>query len=1405
MQHTILFTVIPSGISLNQDKLPVSIVVSPRLSGADLLGKFPDWLNWTQNLKRGGMSFTVRCGTRITEVKINTEVLQPELWEKLFNKETLVRPFAFEDYSERGIYSYSVRQALSSLKETYQKAGVELALPDTTSANEERGGLRGILDNLVKGYEVNWNDKNAKRYRERFRRTAHSQIGKATYSQNQPFARPEDINEDGLYKNGKITAANKQALAAEFSTFHRQPQPEKYSRLKDTPPDYDKMFDFHQALTSISSYPALQRALGLVFDVVLPADVVPATTTAAGENMSIIEVRPGWDWRAAPKTPKLETAYWHIKDNNSAVFTTAPEPNGSFEMLGLLNLTETHYGLAQVDVDGGMQKMIRLAESMQTDNPPEEAQRAEVFDNTATLASLRSGGISLFADARAQRLLARFGQSKDQESQLTAGNLKPFHLQDLVKGYRLDIWDDVAKTWRSLHQRDETYLIGGPDGAAGFKAPKQEGFVQLSATRSSAEGAGDELYLHESVARWAGWSLSAPLPGIALSSDTDPANALDDEEKNPAVTPFKIQPIYRAVPGTLPSLRFGRRYALRARVVDLAGNSLAPDDVLAAQLATFMGTPNAGSQFPYLRFEPVDAPIVVIRDPAALTSPGSELLRIVIRSFNDGIANDGIAPDLTANDRFVLPPRTSVEMAERLGMIDDTSGKLRTDAVAYQLLADRDGAELDTEPVTVAGADKTVPIVRPLTMTGVPYLPDVLARGAALRNLPGAAEAGIGKVASGTGTDQTIGYEILTAVNPRPGSATMVSFETQPDWTTAQPFRIGLTEGDVPPLWNATDRMLTVLLPKGVQRTCPLSSYLLPEDLEKMGQWKWLKEYIDFLTSNDPEDRALDLDTTLDRIQHILQRSVEGGLWMLMPPQLITFVHAVQQPLGQPAFEQILVQRGDQTILKTMLEQENGPVNNTETNIVTAWRAVNSVSANLIGALRLHLPSSAKVDFYAEWSDMIDDLTQPAPTVQQRSDYVDEIPLQATREGMIYRDGRYLGYLIPDENLIVFGNTGDEIGNQKEGRSIYGDAAPRHLLNDTKHHLIHYKPVATSRYKEYFEASLDFTRAGSPLAVHVPASARPVAPEILYIVPTFGWQRQTETSIKRSVRFGGGLRVYLSRPWFSSGDGELLGVLTGYVPNYTDTEIAAWKPFISQWGGDPIWQQATGLSYFPSQYNFKDSVASDYNLSLEEKSAPGLVNVSGYEPKFDPERQLWYCDLTVDCQQAYMPFIRLALARYQPFALQEVKLSKVVTADFIQLMPNRSLVLIPDAFKKSHFRFNVSGPIPDGPMLPELATNTARQQPVALRVSIQVLDPMLGEDLGWSDVPATVATVQMDALKSLTDQPNLKIWSGNIIFADRDPGNRYRAVFEEREYYMGDSPRGTAYPSRVVYVETVEV
>ena len=70
-EQTILFTVMPRGISLNSATAPVSVFVSPRLDGADHLGAFPDWLNWTRHLRDDGLKLEVHCGANTRVFPIN--------------------------------------------------------------------------------------------------------------------------------------------------------------------------------------------------------------------------------------------------------------------------------------------------------------------------------------------------------------------------------------------------------------------------------------------------------------------------------------------------------------------------------------------------------------------------------------------------------------------------------------------------------------------------------------------------------------------------------------------------------------------------------------------------------------------------------------------------------------------------------------------------------------------------------------------------------------------------------------------------------------------------------------------------------------------------------------------------------------------------------------------------------------------------------------------------------------------------------------------------------------------------------------------------------------------------------------------------------------------------------------
>jgi hypothetical protein len=1440
-EQTILLTVIPRGITFDAATLPVSVFVAPRLRGADKLGAFPDWLQWTQRLAQDGLTLRLRCGTRLLDVRVDQE-LHPELWEALFDERTLVHSHVFDDYSDRAVVSFPVRETLSALKSMYQEAAIELAQPDRPEERERtnRRILRGLLDGLA----VHWNDDLGERLRQRLRdeqprrRQARRRTGLRT---------TRELDGEGLIVGARGRTAN-QAVSLPFSVFHNMPTPKGATNggepqpVPKLDPDWDTTLDFHRVLSSLNSYPALLRALGLVLDFELPTSFVPPTPAGTVATLCVEELNAGWDWAVAPAVPALETACIHLQPpGGRRAFLTAPgilgggAPSAAPAIVGLLDLDPRRFGLAQVDVDGGMHKAIILAETwhnpgtdrnLDPDVEPDPAPHPEIYDPEATLPALRSGGFSLFADDRALDLLDTAVQSKTFNEALESGGAqpRPFFAEDLVRGYRLDVWDSHTRKWHSLHRRSADYAI--QDGPALPDPVQEESFIQLAAMQPApgAEPESDDLYLHEAIARWAGWSLAVEMPGKHLSSNPDPDHALlpndthPDYRENEPVTPFKLTPTFGIVEGTLPRLRFGWSYRFRARAVDLAGSGLEHDDPAADSLALVFALPRDQEGFPYLRFEPVAAPIVVMRDESAVTGPGSSVDRLVIRTRNADVSEDEEPADLTGADRHVLPSRTSVELGERIGMFDAPTGELKSDAATWELIADRDAGELQHVEIVIAGKENEYPLEPGASVDPLPYLPDVLAHGAAIRDLPGSAAGAIGEGAPAGGAGR-IEYEPLSDPNPRPGSATLIPFgAADADWQGLLGFRLALAEPapeatDLRPSWDPVDRVLTVFLPKGTTATVPLSSYLRPDDLKLMGQWQWLRELVERITTHDPERQTLVPGGDADRIAHALQQAVEGGHWLLTPPRLLTLVHAVQQPLGRPAFTPLDVEHdphlgSDPYPLQT--KPGSGRPDPTELAAITAWRRPGATDAFLMGGLRLHGASTDKVDLLARWTDPVDDPQEQAPSSIEHEAHADEVPLRSLTEDYLIASGpdrRPVGYYDPEHDQIAFVRSGDWTGPPNRDEIVFENAAPRHLLEDTKHHRVTYTAVATSRFREYFpqDGDLEFTRESEPVVVDVPASARPLAPGVVYVVPTFGWQRQTETNLMRSVRFGGGLRIYLERGWYSSGEGELLGVTLWTGDDPLDEELRnQLKGSITQWGMDPIWQTAN-LFAAPLIHNFPDTVAFDRRVPLEESTAgdAGFVNVVGFHPEFDEERKLWFADLTVDTgSPTYMPFVRLALVRYQPDALLDAKISRVVLADFAQLTPDRSATVTCDPYHPRTLRVAVSGVAPRGPQpSPGMA-------PTQIRVRVQERGEEVSTDLGWRDTAPETATVT-GTQGPVEFRPDLVLWSGTVAFAATPEPGRFRLLVEERELVPAGEPfdeaGGRRPAGRLIYAETFEL
>jgi hypothetical protein len=629
-----------------------------------------------------------------------------------------------------------------------------------------------------------------------------------------------------------------------------------------------------------------------------------------------------------------------------------------------------------------------------------------------------------------------------------------------------------------------------------------------------------------------------------------------------------------------------------------------------------------------------------------------------------------------------------------------------------------------------------------------------------LRNLPGTPDNSNGRI-----TGNSLNYSTLPDVQPRPGSVTYIDFGV--DWPQRRSFRLAIVEGLAPPAWDSANRVLTIYLPKSAVVEIGLSCYLNPADLTVMGVWEWLREGFEAreLAAVEDANAAESLTYVSDVIALLTRLALEGGHEMLTPSHTLTLVHAVQQPLRRPAFLQLpVVHRPSDPILASALRNLFTPI--------TAWRSYGSHDAVLLGGVEIHGQSSAKIDLEARWLEIIDDPAFPASLRNRTADHVETISLADLSGGEIPADAthkRNVAVYIPPTDTLWFAAPFDELSGVTTPSDV---AAPLHHFADTKHRWVYYTAVATSRFREYFpEKGLVFTRTSDPLLVDVPSSARPLAPEINYVVPTFGWERQESTNVKTSLRLGYGLRVYLNRPWYSSGVDELLGVVLWPAgdppPDYQTRE--RFKPYLTQWGNDPIWQFGT-INSLPSVADFPSASATAASLSLEETDHP--FDVAGHEVSFDQQRGLWYCEIVVQTQPAYMPFLRLALARYQPHSITGVELSKVVLADYAQLTPNRSAFLSINESDPRSARLVIGGLAPQGPTQ-SIINVTVEQRRAGIK-----------SDLAWEKA----------------SEPEAILWSGTIAFAKTPGPGVFRIVVREYEQLYGDAAGAVDLPvKRLVY------
>jgi hypothetical protein len=1239
----IIWTVLPNGATHVGGKtyLKLSLFISPRLRSAhDTLLKDFDFNHWPVTLGKAKFDLRFISGTRSHDVRAVHDPSSPRaedtIWRYLFHDDTFVRGYEFDDLSNRFIVTHPAADIRGFVRSTYQNlvSGSPNELPDRGNLEE---GFSAIIDQSPSSVE----------------------LGKQLLAQR--HSAYAEVHHTFPPPNGPA-----QALTQVRMFHYRPPDYRGVSRWPTKP----QHLDFHQMVSSLSKFPQLMRRLGLVVDLIVPLDAgIPGDTVG-----DTVEVLPPFG-SADDVTPKTR---YQLKGNQFAAAS-----RGADIQHGMLNLADgKRFQLLDVDVDGAALKIYGFLSAVSGSSRDIRPGTPETFG----LPALRSGGFALVHTGRALSLndaLTQMAQN-NQMVESNQGNSVELYAEDLVRGYRVDVWDTRSKVWHSLCERapapdpkkpGQTYLgayffPNAPAAKRYLNIPDEEGFVSMGVAHDSADmdtaGKTSDLYLHESLWRWLGWSLVAQRPGKGVGRDDQPS--ISDNSPGEGVG---LVTHFGAKPHSLPRLRFGVGYRVRARAVDLAGNSL-PLSSGEDQFAT----PSKGrSPQPYGRFEPVVAPAVVLRNDVS-GSPGESVARLVIRSDFDKkpdaevrfLAAKGFHGFVVEPERHVAPPRTSELMAETHGLFDTPSG---VNVNAYTLIANRDGTFADGN---VENTDHLK----------LPYLPDPLARGASLFGLPGVGGAWL---------------------QPFTGA-----------WPDTNPFRIRLVELEKgqgqAPHWDAAHRLLTVKIAKGEMTTFRLSSYINLRDLDLMGMWVWLKE--------------MSLPAT--KVTELKKLATEGLLWAVTPWRDITVVHAVQRPLRAPEFKSLAAYRD--TIGETYATLVADPM--------------------LVDG-----KSTVKLDILADWQEPRDDpLIDPSP--------------QGSLPKIIHGHAHVLEAPVePSDKSVLFGIRQSRL----------------HQLGDTKYRRITYTAAATTRFREYFpragvdSGKLDITRPGPASTIDVPSTARPDAPKILYVIPVFEWTGRRTGNTTKSERRGGWLRVYMDRPWFSSGAGELLGVVVvggspaqvaqrrrrkiggrwvGYRVRRQETSPVTpiLKPYVTQWGMDPIWRAAP-LGTPPTTGRFTAAVNSRAGLTLDELgfgvAAQHPVAVAGHSVLYDPARSLWYADIAIDAGKSYFPFVRLALARYQPHSISNpdtVHLSRVVLADFVQLAPNRTATVQTniDHKNKRRVRVSVVGPVA---VLGEFGVANV------IELSVEQRTPDIPGDEGWMQIANSTqfmhpVSIAADTLWSLT-------------------------------------------------------
>jgi hypothetical protein len=339
--------------------------------------------------------------------------------------------------------------------------------------------------------------------------------------------------------------------------------------------------------------------------------------------------------------------------------------------------------------------------------------------------------------------------------------------------------------------------------------------------------------------------------------------------------------------------------------------------------------------------------------------------------------------------------------------------------------------------------------------------------------------------------------------------------------------------------------------------------------------------------------------------------------------------------------------------------------------------------------------------------------------------------------------------------------------------------------------------VATTRFRDCFPELTDGDPRGQRTAPMQPRTkyncATPARPRVHSLIPTWTWERSTTGGAHVSTRRRGGVRVWLDRPWMTTGVGETLAVWVwadATTGNAGQNGMSHTNTFVSRWGRDPVEQSsgATGGPLLGPAFPAGTAQPAD-------GFGADLIAVT-HTVHFDAERDMWFADVKLAAVDPKPLLLRLGLSRYQDKSFNAPKSSQRVVSDWIALGAEHRTLTVRRAGPQT-FDVTVTGPAVKNrnyaaSLQPRLLPKPPGAAPSAPETDITLLSEALTTPLTVTSGPngTFTATGQLKVSGVTDPVQRARLLAGRIVVRELNAGHRL------------DS---TALDGRIDWLDTVEL